>query len=181
LIRFIENHDEKRAITTFGLEESLAAATIALCLPGGRLVHYGQQLGYEKKLPVQLRRWSQLEKTNEEVQNFYIQLTKIIHSSITESNLWNIGRAYKENTPGPENPMISYYWNLNRNINYIVVNFSAQDVECVLDLSTHRQDIDYKVSSLLSRNCNSENIELNDSKIHLSFGQWGIQILKLSY
>ena len=181
LIRFIENHDEKRATSTFGLEESKAAATITLCLPGARLVHYGQQLGYETKLPIQLQRWSQTEATNVEIKRFYNDLTTIIHDYLTKSNLWNVGRVYKENTPGPENPMVSYYWNLNRFIIYVIVNFSAQKVDCVLDLSTHRQDISYKVTSLLHQNCKKEAAELNGSIIHLNFDPWGIQILKLSY
>ncbi|MFX1281786.1 MAG: alpha-amylase family glycosyl hydrolase, partial [Promethearchaeota archaeon] len=38
LIRFIENHDELRAIEKFGQEKSKAAALIAMTLPGGRMV-----------------------------------------------------------------------------------------------------------------------------------------------
>ena len=50
--RFIENHDELRAVEKFGLEKSRAAALIALTLPGARLVHEGQMKGYKIKLPV---------------------------------------------------------------------------------------------------------------------------------
>ena len=159
----------------------MAAACITLCLPGARLIHYGQQFGFTKKLPVQLRRWSHEEKKNEKITSFYADLTSIIHDYLGESNLWNLGRVYKENTPGPENPMISYYWNLKGCVFYVIANFSNSDVSCLLDLSTHRQDISYEVTSLLHRNYKSEDLELDGNKIHMNFGPWGIQILRLSY
>ncbi|TFG18371.1 MAG: alpha-amylase [Promethearchaeota archaeon] len=180
-LRFIENHDEKRAISAFGLEESRAAAAIALCLPGARLIHYGQHLGYKTKLPIQLNRWKQTEDSNEEIKSFYDTFTEIIHNYLTKSNLWNLGRVYKDNTPGPENPMISYFWNLKGFIIYVIVNFSAQDAGCVLDLTTHRQDISYEVNSLLNRNCINKELFVNNNKIQMNFGPWGIQILKLSF
>jgi glycosidase len=181
LVRFIENHDEKRAVTAFGLEESRAAAVIALCLPGARLIHYGQQLGFTKKLPVQLRRWNQDEKTNMKIMSFYEDLTSIIHDYLTEGNAWSIGRIYKENSPGPENPLISYYWNLKESILYIIVNFSAQNVNCILDLSTCRRDLPFEGSTLLYRNSEKVEFELNEKKIRINFDPWGIQILKLFY
>ncbi len=181
LVRFIENHDEKRAVTSFGIEESRAAACIALCLPGGRMIHFGQQFGFTKKLPVQLRRWSKDEEENAKIKSFYEDLTPLIHDYLTESNLWNPGRVYKVNTPGPENPMISYYWNLSGFIIYVIVNFSPQGVHCILDLSTLRQDIEYEVSTLLKRNSENEDFQIEDNKIPLKFGPWGIEIIKLSY
>ena len=56
LVRFVENHDEPRALTEFGPARAVAAATLALTLPGARLVHDGQLEGRALKLPVQLGR-----------------------------------------------------------------------------------------------------------------------------
>lgn len=56
MVRFVENHDEARAITAFGAERSRAAAALAMLLPGVRLVHDGQLEGRRIKLPVQLGR-----------------------------------------------------------------------------------------------------------------------------
>ena len=64
---------------------------------------------------------------------------------------------------------------------YIIVNFSPQEVNCILDLSTHRKDIEYEVSALLQRNSENEDFRIEDNKIPLKFGPWGIQILRLSY
>ena len=70
LVRFVENHDEPRAVSSFGIQRSLAAASIALTLPGARLFHYGQQLGKQIKIPVELGRISH-EEIIPEIQGFY--------------------------------------------------------------------------------------------------------------
>ncbi len=54
LVRFIENHDEQRSLTSLGETRSRAAATIVSTLPGMKLVHDGQWSGLRKKSPVQL-------------------------------------------------------------------------------------------------------------------------------
>lgn len=55
-VHFIENHDERRAATTFVPEEHRAAALLVLGLPGLRLLHEGQLTGARARLPVQLLR-----------------------------------------------------------------------------------------------------------------------------
>ncbi len=56
LLRFTENHDERRAVTAFGEARSRAAFTLAATLPGAFLLHGGQLEGRATHLPVQLAR-----------------------------------------------------------------------------------------------------------------------------
>ncbi|MEX2599701.1 MAG: alpha-amylase family glycosyl hydrolase, partial [Dehalococcoidia bacterium] len=56
-VRFVENHDEARAVEVFGRERSFAAATIATSLPGLRLFYDGQIEGRTTRMPVQVARW----------------------------------------------------------------------------------------------------------------------------
>src|SRR5260221_2762733 len=56
MVRFVENHDEARATASFGMEKSLAAATIIATLPGARMIHDGQLQGRKVRVPVQLGR-----------------------------------------------------------------------------------------------------------------------------
>ncbi|MHB8627199.1 MAG: alpha-amylase family glycosyl hydrolase [Aggregatilineales bacterium] len=56
MVRFIENHDEARAVIAFGAERSRAAAVLITFLPGVRMLHDGQLEGRRIKLPVQLGR-----------------------------------------------------------------------------------------------------------------------------
>jgi hypothetical protein len=68
-LRFIENHDEGRASSTFG---ELANSNYALLsfLPGCILYHQGQSEGLKVKIPVQLAR-GPVEVKNTLVENFY--------------------------------------------------------------------------------------------------------------
>ena len=45
LLRFVENHDEPRAVSAFGSTRSRVAAVTALTQTGARLVHNGQLRG----------------------------------------------------------------------------------------------------------------------------------------
>jgi len=87
LLRFIENHDELRAVERFGEEKSKAAAIIALTLPGARLIHEGQIRGHKVKLPVQLGR-RPFEDDNKNIYDFYQVLMKSIPGREFEAGSW---------------------------------------------------------------------------------------------
>lgn len=55
-VRFLENHDEDRALAALGNERTRAAAVIVSTLPGMRFFHHGQLEGRRVRLPVQLGR-----------------------------------------------------------------------------------------------------------------------------
>ncbi|KKN50212.1 hypothetical protein LCGC14_0635080 [marine sediment metagenome] len=124
LIRFIENHDELRAIEKFGEERSRAAATIVLTLPGGRLVYEGQTRGFKVKLPVQLGR-SPFEEENSNLLKFYHLLLKTMPTIIFKNANWSlcelesIGFGDSSYTN-----LISYLWEFGDFYRLIVVNFS---------------------------------------------------------
>jgi hypothetical protein len=54
--RFLENHDEPRAATAFGVPDGFGPALITSLAPGLRLLHEGQLEGRRIRLPVQLGR-----------------------------------------------------------------------------------------------------------------------------
>jgi glycosidase len=125
LVRFIENHDEQRAITKFGEERSFAAAIVAMTLPGARLIHEGQIKGFTIRLPVQLGR-RQTEEIKQSTVDFYQNLLKIIQGNNLENAKWSIcnilpldldDNSYKN--------LISYIWWINDNYLLIVVNYSS--------------------------------------------------------
>ncbi|HYX48683.1 MAG TPA: alpha-amylase family glycosyl hydrolase, partial [Ktedonobacteraceae bacterium] len=73
LVRFIENHDEPRAASTFSPEKERAAALILMTLPGAKLLYEGQFEGRKVRPPVFLAR-RPIEPINVELQSFYHQL-----------------------------------------------------------------------------------------------------------
>ncbi|MDX1959299.1 MAG: alpha-amylase family glycosyl hydrolase [Leptospiraceae bacterium] len=68
-LRFIENHDEERAMHTFG-NNSIFHFSLLSFLPGAILYYQGQELGNELKLPVQLGR-TYTENYKKEIVEFY--------------------------------------------------------------------------------------------------------------
>ena len=75
LMRFIENHDEKRAAETLGAKRSYPAATLICTLPGATLLHEGQLVGRMKKLPVQIKRQPD-EKLDRDLEAYYVKLLR---------------------------------------------------------------------------------------------------------
>ncbi|MGH7259028.1 MAG: alpha-amylase, partial [Nitrospiraceae bacterium] len=56
LVRFLENHDERRAAAAFPADKHRAVAVAVLSLPGAKLLHEGQFQGRRTRVPVFLRR-----------------------------------------------------------------------------------------------------------------------------
>ncbi|UCD01994.1 MAG: alpha-amylase, partial [Promethearchaeota archaeon] len=123
-IRFIENHDELRAVEEFGEEKSCAAAILALTLPGARLVYEGQIRGYKTKLPVQLGR-AAFEVENKNILEFYQNLLKSIPGREFENASWTLCKTQSFNSEDNSYlNIISYLWWYNNNYRLIVVNYS---------------------------------------------------------
>jgi hypothetical protein len=126
LIRFIENHDELRAIEKFGQEKSKAAALITMTLPGGRMVFEGQIQGNQIKLPVQLGRKPH-EETNKEIYAFYQNLLKSIPGREFGNGSWAIceTKPVGLNDSSYSN-IISYLWWVNNTYRLIAINYNSQ-------------------------------------------------------
>ncbi len=75
LIRFIENHDEPRALSAFSPPKARAAAVLTAAIPGAKLFHEGQFEGRKIRVPVFLGRRPD-EPADPDLQAFYRTLLK---------------------------------------------------------------------------------------------------------
>jgi len=124
LVRFIENHDELRAMEKFGFDRSQAAALIALTIPGARLIHEGQMEGFKIKLPVQLGR-RQSEEVNKDLLNYYRNLLNLIPGKEFDSANWSLCRIEPVDSEDSSfSNIIAYIWLVEGKYRLIVVNFS---------------------------------------------------------
>ena len=124
LVRFIENHDELRAVKKYGVDKLRAAALIALTLPGARLVHEGQMEGFKIKLPVQLGR-RQTEEIDQGLLEFYQNLLNIIPGKEFSLAKWSLCRIDPvDSNDSSFNNIISYLWWIDDKYRLVVVNFS---------------------------------------------------------
>ncbi|MBY8990357.1 MAG: alpha-amylase [Candidatus Lokiarchaeota archaeon] len=140
LIRFIENHDELRAIEKFGKEKSKAAALITLTLPGGYLIYEGQNKGHRIKLPVQLGR-NPLEETDKDISSYYQNLMKNIPGRDYGNGSWSLceTKSVDPNDPSYSN-IISYLWWINDSYRLIVVNYSPSFSKAHIKISPFHFD-----------------------------------------
>ena len=125
LLRFIENHDEPRAITTFKAEPSKAAFVIASTLPGASLIFEGQTRGFKIKIPVQLGR-GPVEEDDISLTKFYDTLLRVIPRREFDNAKWSLCniKLAGQNDDSYRN-IISYQWLAEDQILLIAVNYSS--------------------------------------------------------
>ena len=142
-VRFIENHDEQRAVEKFGVKQSIAASVLISTIQGMKLYYDGQFVGKKTKLPVQLGRSSN-EKISESVEKHYTKLFSIINFEIFKKGEWK----YLDTLPVAENNysfenLFAWQWKLNEDSRLVIINYSNSTAQCRLkfDLITSKKEI----------------------------------------
>ncbi len=152
-VRFLENHDEERAIIKFGRERSLAAAVIISTIPGMVLYFDGQCDGKRVKLPLQLGRETE-EKLDEKIKEFYQKLFAITTSKVFKNGKWKILKTLTagDNDNSFEN-LMAWQWSLERDVRIVIVNYNKCTSRCRLkfNLDTPTQEI--ILTDLLNNTC----------------------------
>ncbi len=149
-VRFIENHDEKRAALNLGKEKSMAAALIISTIQGMRFYHDGQFEGKRTKLPVQLGR-EPIEKVNDCIKEFYDKLFEITNDEIFIKGSWNLidvlpswdGNKTHKN-------IIAWQWKLTHQKRLVVVNYSAETSQCRIKLDVKGYPEEFRINDLFN-------------------------------
>jgi hypothetical protein len=133
-MRFIENHDEQRAVTALGEEKSKAAAVIISTLQGMHFYHDGQFEGRTVKLPVQLGR-EPLEPVNTDLMQFYKKLLTITSATIFKKGRWLLLEVLPswDDDPSYQN-ILSWRWKYAHEDSLVVVNYSEAVATCRIQL-----------------------------------------------
>ena len=133
-LRFIENHDEERALTVFGKNKSKAAAVIISTIQGMKLYFDGQFEGKRIKLPVQMGRAAD-ELENREIKDFYKTLLLITSKEIFKLGRWHLLEPLPswENNEAFKN-ILAWQWIYKNEKRVIVINYSSSTATCLLKL-----------------------------------------------
>ncbi len=89
LARFLENHDEPRAATTFPPGTHEAAAVITFLTPGLRFFHQGQFEGRRKRISPHLGRAPD-EPADKELGRFYERLLAVLRQPVVRQGEWRL-------------------------------------------------------------------------------------------
>lgn len=123
LERFLENHDEPRAATTFSAAKERAAALLMATLPGAKLLHEGQFEGRKVRLPVFLGRRPE-EAVDEALQRFYEALLQAVDRLLFREGEWELfERTGWADNASFEN-VVAWGWKKGEERVVVVINFS---------------------------------------------------------
>jgi hypothetical protein len=136
LVRFLENHDEPRAASTFPWPRQRAAAAIAFLSPGMRFFHQGQFEGARVHVPTHLCRGPD-ELINDVISGFYAQLLPVLNGADGFRN-----GDWSQIQPAPawqgnpsSNDFVAYAWSGRNGRWYVViVNYAEHRGQCYVTL-----------------------------------------------
>ncbi len=122
--RFLENHDEMRAVTKFGKKQTYAAAVLMSTIQGMKLYFDGQFEGKKTKLPLQLGREPE-EKISESLKEHYYKILSITKNKIFCEGDWRIIDTIpiSHDDPSFEN-IFAWQWQLDNELRIISINYS---------------------------------------------------------
>ena len=137
-IRFIENHDEPRAMEIFGEDRQRPAAALICTLPGAALLHQGQISGRRIKLPVQINRGAE-ENSHPLLARFYRRLLNEVRSEIYRAGRWQLREPQAIHSHDSTHAkLIAYTWQHDETARLVIINLSGEWSRAWLDLSDWR-------------------------------------------
>jgi hypothetical protein len=143
LARFLENHDEPRAASTFSHDAHQAAAVITFLSPGLRFFHQGQFEGRLKRISPHLIRAPQ-EAVDEVLRRFYERLLAVLRRSEVRNGTWHLPEclpAWDGNPTSDGFVALAWQGAAGRRL-LVAVNYAASQGQCYvrvpwLDLAGH--------------------------------------------
>ena len=149
-IRFIENHDEQRSLSSFGKEKVIAASVVYSTVKGMRFFNDGQFEGRRIKLPVQLGR-EHSEKPCETIHAHYQNLLSIISDDIFKKGKWELIEtlpSWDGNTTYQN--ILAWSWNLNNETRIVTVNYSDKISTCRIKVDLTGYPSEFKLVDQLN-------------------------------
>jgi glycosidase len=173
LVRFVENHDEPRAATTFPPAKVRAAAVAMATLPGARLFHEGQFEGRRVKLPVYLSR-RPTEPVNRELRDFYKRLLKVIDSPVFHDGQWRLCETAGWPDNASHQNLAAWSWVKEAERCLIVVNLSDGFVQARVRMPWNDVEGEtwHLLDTLSGTTYNRQGDEIQHSGLYVELGPW---------
>jgi glycosidase len=132
LARFLENHDEPRAATTFPHSIHEAAAVVTFLSPGLRFFHQGQFEGRLKRISPHLGRAPE-ESKDEQLAAFYERLLSALRDDCVLNGDWQLVECQPawEQNPTHDNFVVFAWQGSGGERRVVAVNYSDQQSQCL--------------------------------------------------
>ncbi|MHA1459429.1 MAG: alpha-amylase family glycosyl hydrolase [Promethearchaeota archaeon] len=181
LLRFIENHDEPRAVVAFGVDASMAASIIMSTLPGARLIYDGQTRGYEIKIPLQLGR-GPTEEDKIAITEFYDKLLKIVPGKEWDEAKWLLCDVKPSDSNDTSfGNIISYQWLKGEQRLLIVVNYNPNSSKAHVVINEISYGFfDWCFTDLLNeKEYKYKGADLNENGLYVELEGWKSHIFRV--
>jgi len=140
LARFLENHDEPRAATTFSDDQHACAAVASYLTPGLKFFHHGQWSGSKIKVSPHLVRGPK-EESNPQIERIYSKLMPLLKDPIFHTAQWEllqIERAWGDNWSS--DCLSAWLWKETacqgkpQRVVLCIVNFADHEAQCKIEI-----------------------------------------------
>lgn len=123
MARFLENHDEHRAVEAFGRDRIASVGTLMGTVPGMRFYHQGELEGASAYLPITLR-MAAPRPADPAVSQFFEKILRISEEDVFHHGAWN-PLSVTLDSDGTCGNLIAYEWSSEKAWKAIVVNLAG--------------------------------------------------------
>ncbi|MFZ0592480.1 MAG: alpha-amylase family glycosyl hydrolase [Bryobacteraceae bacterium] len=179
LIRFLENHDEKRAAAALAPARHRAAAVSIATLAGAILYYDGQFCGSKLKIPVQLGR-APVERCDESFSEFYSQIRHITKTVKSGDATWKLCTAEGWSDNETARNLLSWCWEGPGGRFLVVINFAGASSQGRVRLPwANLAGKQWRVSSLVGSDVfERDGTELRSDGFYVGLEPWQYYVLR---
>lgn len=182
LARFLENHDEPRAASSFSDDVHQAAAVITFLAPGLRFFHQGQFEGRKKRIAPHLGRAPD-EPVNSELRQFYQRLLAVLKEPALRHGRWQLLNCVSAWDGNPTcDDFVAFSWQKEVNELFVVVtNYSPHQSQCRLRLPfADLVSTSWRLENQLSAEVlDRDGTELQSQGLYLDMSPWQAAVYRL--
>ncbi|WP_242917976.1 alpha-amylase family glycosyl hydrolase [Pontibacter liquoris] len=179
-VRFIENHDEPRAASTFADGKGYAAATLMLTLPGAKLLHEGQLEGRNVRLPVFLGRRPE-ELTDSDLHAFYKRLLQAVGQDVFRTGQWVVCErsGWPDNTTYTQ--VLAWCWVKEEARYLVVINYSPEPAQALVQVPLpDLREKEWHLQDLLSAEAYFRNgSQMVEPGLYVAMAPWKSNVFRL--
>jgi glycosidase len=182
LARFLENHDEPRAATSFAPDTHEAAAVITFLSPGLRFLHQGQFAGRRKRISPHLCRAPD-EPVDPRVNRFYHRLLEVLSRTGVREGRWQLvesSPAWDGN--GTSDSFVAFAWEGAGDQRLLIaVNYAPNQSQCYLPLPFPELGSgQWRLKDLMGTAAyERDGKELASPGLYLDMGPWQYHVFEL--
>jgi glycosidase len=183
MARFLENHDEPRAASTFPPDVHRAAAVLTFFSPGLRFFHQGQREGKRVKIPVHLGR-GPAEPPDAAIASFYDPLLGCLNDPAFREGDW---RLLECRTAWDRNPtfddFVAFSWTgAGEQRRLVAVNYAEHRSQCYVGMPwSDLSGRDWRLADRMSPDVyDRSGDELAARGLYLDLPAWGYHVFTVA-